>query len=203
MIFTIGHSTHSQEQFLILLTNAHVTHIVDVRSSPFSKLNPQYNRPILSHFLHAASIRYTFLGAELGARSDDATCYAGGRVQYGRIAETAQFKHGIDRVLSIMATGEQAALMCAEKQPLECHRTILVARQLVQRGIEVRHILADGSVVSHESLIEQLMGEFRTRQYDLFSTPEQLLENAYQMQEEKIAYRPAPEDRELDIRGAA
>lgn len=203
MLLTVGHSTHTMERFLELLAGANVRQIIDVRSSPFSKLNPQFNRPVLLHRLHAASIRYTFLGQELGARTDDASCYWDGRVHYDKIAETAQFQHGIDRVLSILASGEQTALMCAEKEPLDCHRTILVARHLVKRGVDVRHLLADGSVVSHEQLMAGLMGEFQSRQYDLFATAEQLLDEAYRGQEEKIAYRPAAEDGAAEIRGVA
>ena len=96
-IFTIGHSTHSAEAFLTLLLQHGVEAVADVRSSPFSRFNPQFNREALEAFLKENGIRYAFLGKELGARSEDRSCYIDGRVQYGRLAQTALFQSGLDR----------------------------------------------------------------------------------------------------------
>src|SRR5262249_40063791 len=141
-VFTIGHSTHSSEGFLALLRLHGVTAVGDVRSAPYSRFNPQFNRETLSESLRRADIKYVFLGEALGARSKDSSCYVNGRVQYRCLARTDLFKGGIERV----ARGAEEyaiALMCAEKEPLDCHRTLLVSRALVERGLVVRHILAD------------------------------------------------------------
>lgn len=96
-VFTIGHSTHSSEVFCALLRQHQVEALADVRSSPFSRFNPQFNREPLEQFLKANGIRYVFLGKELGARSEDRSCYLDGRVQYGRLAQTPIFQSGLGR----------------------------------------------------------------------------------------------------------
>jgi hypothetical protein len=110
-IFTIGHSTHSAEEFVALLRQHQVEAVADVRSSPFSRFNPQFNREPLEQFLKVNGIRYVFLGKELGARSEDRSCYLDGRVQYGRLAQTPLFQSGLDRVLQ-GAAKYRVALMC-------------------------------------------------------------------------------------------
>ncbi len=142
-IFTVGHSTHSAELFLALLRQHQVVAVADVRSSPFSQFNPQFNREPLEQCLKANGIRYVFLGKELGARSEDRSCYLDGRVQYGRLAQTPLFQSGLDRVLQ-GAAKYRVALMCAEKEPLECHRTLLVAKALAERGQPVRTSMRTG-----------------------------------------------------------
>jgi uncharacterized protein (DUF488 family) len=87
-VLTIGHSTHPIETFLGLLHQHGVTAVADVRSAPYSRFNPQFNKDALEHDLKEHGIRYVFLGRELGARSDDPSCYDKGRVQYGRLART-------------------------------------------------------------------------------------------------------------------
>src|SRR6266542_183121 len=98
-VFTIGHSTHSQGYFIALLHEHEITALCDVRSKPYSRMNPQFNREELKEALLAHGIAYRFLGKELGARSDDPHCYVDGKVQYDRLAETDLFNKGLQRVL--------------------------------------------------------------------------------------------------------
>ena len=186
-IFTIGHSTHSAEAFLALLRQHDVEAVADVRSSPFSRFNPQFNRLPLEQFLKANSIRYVFLGKELGARSDDRSCYDHGRVQYSRLAQTAPFQSGLDRVLQ-GAVKYRVALMCAEKEPLECHRTLLVTKALAARGQKVLHIHADGRLETHEAAMERLLTLTGVPDEDMFLTRDELLSKALARQEEQVAY---------------
>ncbi len=158
VIYTIGHSTHTLQKFLDLLSQNGITAVADVRSSPFSRHNPQFNKDTLSAALKKHGIAYIFLGKELGARPDDPCCYEGGRVRYARLAETSLFKEGIERLLN-GAQKYRIALMCAEKEPLDCHRTLLVGRALEQRGVSVVHILADGSTEQHEQTMARLVRE--------------------------------------------
>ena len=129
VVFTIGHSTHPPERFLALLRQHGITALCDVRSRPYSRLNGQFNRENLQESLRESGITYVFLGKELGARSEDASCYVRGKVQYDHLARTELFKKGLDRVRQGMKD-YRIALMCAEKDPLVCHRAILVARHL-------------------------------------------------------------------------
>jgi uncharacterized protein (DUF488 family) len=156
-VLTIGHSTHSLEAFVALLRQHSVTALADVRSAPFSRFNPQFNKEALDRGLEAHGIKYLFLGRELGARSDDRSCYENGRVQYARLARTEAFRNGIERI--IRGTGEhRIALMCAEKEPLKCHRALLVARALAARGVGVEHILPDGRLESHRATMDRGLG---------------------------------------------
>jgi uncharacterized protein (DUF488 family) len=187
MVYTIGHSKHSLEEFVALLERHGVTAVADVRSAPYSRFNPQFNKTALDRDLKARGIKYVFLGRELGARSDDPACYAGGRVQYGRLAQTASFKTGVERV-ERGAAEHRIALMCAEKEPLECHRTLLVSRALDQRGVAVSHILADGRLESHGDAMLRLLDMFGLPRDDLFRSPAELLAEALERQEERVAY---------------
>lgn len=187
-IFTIGHSTQSTGQFVRRLQDHRITAVADVRSTPYSRRNPQFNKEELGQALKANDIRYVFLGKELGARSDDECCYRGGKVQYSLLAKTDLFKSGIARVVE-GAESYRIALMCAEKDPLECHRTILVARELVNHGYGIQHILVDSSLESHSDALSRLiklLGMGNTE--DLFRSPEMTRSEAYERQAERIAY---------------
>src|SRR5262245_47807049 len=139
VIYTIGLSTHPPDRFLSLLGQHGITAVADVRSTPFSRFNPQFNRQTLKASLEANGIAYVFLGEAVGAQSEDDAGYENGKVQYDRLAATALVRQGLDRVQEGTAR-YRIALMCAEKEPLDCHRTILVARHVVARGHEVLHI---------------------------------------------------------------
>jgi len=186
-LYTIGHSTHAIEKFFELLSIHAITAICDVRSSPYSKFNPQFNRETLQAELKRKGITYVFLGKELGPRSDDPACYVNGKVQYSALAKTDLFEQGIQRLKKGMAS-YRIALMCAEKDPILCHRTILVCRQLRESGIKIRHILDDGSVEEHSDSVRRLLRTLKLQETNLFKSPEEIIEDAYDIQSDKIAY---------------
>jgi uncharacterized protein (DUF488 family) len=193
-LYTIGHSNHTLERFLELLRLHGITAIVDVRSAPYSRFNPHFDREPLQASLKAANIQYVFLGDKLGARSDTPSAYINGKVQYARIAQTASFTEGLIRVEKGSAT-YRIALMCAEKEPLDCHRSILVARHLVERGNQVQHILEDGRLESHPQLLSRLAKQLHLREEEqhLFRSPQDLIDDAYALQEKRIAYELVPD----------
>ena len=186
-VFTIGHSTHASDHFLGLLAEHGISAIADVRSSPFSRFNPQFNREVLSNSLREHNIKYVFLGDELGARSKDPDCYIAGKVQYDRLAQTSLFKVGIERVLE-GAEKYRIAVMCAEKDPLACHRAILVSRALVEQSVVVNHILADGSIETHAQLVERMLQAWNLHSEDMFNPKPARIKEAYRLQGELIAY---------------
>jgi uncharacterized protein (DUF488 family) len=191
VILTIGHSKHPIEQFIGLLGRHGVTALADVRSTPYSHFNPQYHRKALAQSLNLSGIEYVFLGAELGARSSDPACYEGGRVSYARLASTATFQRGIGRLQAGMLS-HRIAIMCAEKEPLDCHRTILVARELRQRSIEVAHILANGEIEPHDATLHRLKERLGLAAGDLFAGDETQDAEAYDLQGRRIAYAGPP-----------
>lgn len=186
-ILTVGHSNHLPETFVRLLQLHGVTAVADVRSSPYSRAYPEFNRDSLSELLREGGIAYVFLGRELGARSKDPSCYKDGRVQYGRLASTDLFRKGLARVMS-GATSHRIALLCAEREPLACHRAILVARELEKLGARIEHIHADGSLEPHHEALRRLLRLVGLPENDLFRSWEQQLDEAYSRQERRIAY---------------
>ena len=147
---------HSIEVFLTLLSQHDVTAVADVRSAPYSRFCPQFNRDELTATLRASNIRYSFLGRELGGRSDDPACYEGDRSNMTGCTHE-RLREGLARVVS-GAASYRIALMCAEKEPLDCHRTLLVAPELVTIGVDVVHILASGELEAHERNVGSVAG---------------------------------------------
>ncbi len=149
MIYSIGHSNHSLGIFLELLRLHAIDAVADVRSQPYSRYSPQFSREALAGTLEREGIRYVFLGNELGGRPQDDEFYDDeGHVLYGRLALSENLLSGIER-LEAGASRLRVAIMCSEEDPLHCHRRLLVARVLEQRGTGVRHISRDGRL-EHE-----------------------------------------------------
>lgn len=188
-ILTIGHSTHELSQFVWLLNRHNVTAVADVRSQPRSRLE-QFCRSALEGGLKAEGVEYVFLGKELGARRDEPECYRDDRVDYNRIAQLPAFIAGLERI----ERGSQVhviALMCAEKDPLDCHRMVLVGRHLCRRGLKIAHILADGTLetqASAERRMIRMVGIERTL-FEPDLGEQDLVERAYDQRGFQIAYQ--------------
>ena len=185
-LFTLGHSTHLIERFLELLRIHRINAIADVRSSPYSRHTPQFNREPLQAFLKDRGIAYVFLGKELGARGEDPSSYLDGQVQFNLLAQTGLFKEGLDR-LRKGASSHHIALLCAEKDPIRCHRMILVCRNL-RVDLMIQHILEDGKLERNDQAEGRLMRELKIPESDLFASAKELIDRAYDLQGRRIAY---------------
>ena len=173
--------------FITLLRRHDVTAVADVRSAPYSRFNPQFNREPFAEALGAEGIRYVYLGDALGGRSEDPACYEDRRIRYDRVAATESFKSGLVRVVH-GAAKYRIALMCAEKEPLDCHRTLLVARALDEQNVDVAHIHADGRLEPHGEAMDRLLDILRLPRDDLYGTREELIAAAVERQSERVAY---------------
>ena len=195
-IYTIGHSNHRIKDFINLLKKHGITAVADVRSSPFSKHNPQFNREVFADALKQEDIAYVFLGKALGARPDDPCCYDNGSANFEKMAERPIFKQGIERLLKGMEQ-YRIALLCAEKEPLDCHRTILVCRHLRILGFPIKHILADGSVEDHQVTEHRLIKMLGLEPvlFDTTCTDADRIEKAYNQQAREIAYKRESEEK--------
>ena len=191
--FSIGHSKHTAEVFLRLLLSHRIEEVVDVRSSPHSRFNPQSNRRRLQTALEEAGLGYEFMGESLGGRPTDPRCYdIEGRVEYDRLAETEAFKAGIRHVMQ-RAADRRVALMCSEKDPLHCHRTLLIARVLTEGGLGVGHILPDGGLEAHSAAMDRLLDKFSfPRHGDMFYSRESHIASAIGRQARQVAYVGKP-----------
>lgn len=192
-ILTIGHSNHTLDAFIALLQQHRVTALADVRSAPYSRFAPQFNHDSIGNALNqAGGTAYVYLGCELGGRADDPACYGeDGRIRYDRVAATASFQYGLDRVLR-GASKYRIALMCSEKEPLDCHRTLLVAHALDERNVEVAHIHDDGKLERHSEAMDRLLGQLKLRpEVDLFRRTQprgELIAEAMARQAARVAF---------------
>ena len=173
VVFTIGHSNHSVEVFLDLLSRHRIDALADVRSAPYSRFNSQFNRESLAAALSRRGIEYQYFGRELGDRPEDPACYEGDRVHYGRVSETERFREGLTGVIDAAAR-RRIALMCAEREPLDCHRTLLVATALDAHDVDVQHIHADGTLETQADAMRRLLDRYNLNpEGDLLGTREQ------------------------------
>ena len=186
-LYSIGHSTHSRERFSALLELAGVNAIADVRSSPYSRHLPHFSQNELKPWLNQNSISYAFLGKELGGRPTNPTLYANGVADYEAMAATHSFVEGLDRLIQGVES-HRIAMMCSEHDPLDCHRFLLVARSLTERGLRVGHIMPGGEIYSHERTEERLLKLQGLVADDLFTPREERLADAYRQRNMKFAY---------------
>ena len=184
-IKTIGHSNHAIEHFIALLEAGSVEAVVDVRSVPYSRRFPQFGRERLTQSLAARGILYRYEGAALGGkpiRGED----------YDSLAAKPEFAAALSRLVA-GAAATTLCLMCAEKDPLDCHRTMLVSRRLAERGVAIDHLLADGTQRSHEAIEDSLLESSGQSALDLFTANEDRavrLARAYAQREQAMKRGP-------------
>jgi len=186
-ILTIGHSDHASADFCGHLLGHRVEVLCDVRSSPYSCYHGQFNREILKASLASCGVRYLFMGDLLGARVTDPACFDGERYHHDLIRTRDFFKKGIDRLREEIER-YTVAVMCAEKDPITCHRMILVTRCLKACGVEIGHIDYDGELESNAAAERRLL-EAVGVEPNMFMADGERLDRAYRLQGEKIAYR--------------
>ncbi len=145
MIYTIGHSNITQESFIEILELFRIKLVVDVRSTPYSKYVPHFNRETIDKSLKDSNISYIFLGSYIGGKPKDEKYYRDGKVDYDLIAKTERYKEGIDKIMTLNRDSN-IVLMCSEEDPNSCHRHNLITQSLVRKGFEVIHIRKNGKI---------------------------------------------------------
>lgn len=194
-IFTIGHSTQAIEWFTGLLVKHRIQFVLDVRSTPYSRRVPQFNRPELRNQLSVKGVVYAHMSREFGARrSDRQLLDKEGKVDFDLVRTTEAFRAGIKRLKHGVNKGYRIALMCAEADPFQCHRFSMISYQLVREGLSVKHILQDGRLIDNSALEERLWLKYgRHLQKDMFSPISESLspiDQAYRLHARDVAYTP-------------
>src|ERR1700732_1775475 len=156
-LLTIGHSNQPADRFMALMQGAGITAIADVRSVPFSRRFPWFSGRMLAARLQSPDIAYLPFGEALGGRPRDPALYRDGVADYEKMAATMQFRAGLDRLDEAMGRF-RLCVMCAEREPLDCHRCLLVGRALAERGFALGHILIDGTIEPHAATEDRLLG---------------------------------------------
>jgi uncharacterized protein (DUF488 family) len=196
-LFTIGHSNVDMPQFLGALIRQEIHVVCDVRSRPGSFRFPQFNREPLMAQLATAKIIYQFFGDQFGGRPLDHRYYRpDGLVDYAERRKAPDFQEALDRVLGI-AKGENVVLMCAEEDPLHCHRFLLICPAVLQRGVVPWHLRRGGMIETQrdaEDRLLQLNGFADVTSNSLFSQGRaSALEDALRLQSEQYGFRSSPE----------
>lgn len=155
-IYTIGHGRRPIADFISLLRAPGIQYLADVRSTPFSRFNPQYNQPALQAVLAAHNIRYVYMGDMLGGRPADPALYdAGGRVNYDLVSAIPFFQQGIARLKKAYAQKLLLAIMCSESDPRCCHRSRLIGQALIREGVALLHIDEHGQLQTHAAVLPE------------------------------------------------
>ena len=187
-LFSIGHSNIPAERFVAMLRKAGVNAIADVRSTPRSRRFPWFSGENLALRLQGDGIAYVPFADSLGGRPRDPTLYRDGVADYEKMAQQPEFCGGLDRLLKL-ATQHRICLMCAEREPLDCHRCLLVARAVAERGLAVGHILHDATIEPHTATEQRLLA-CSGPDADLFVTGQrERLAAAYRRRCRAVAYR--------------
>jgi uncharacterized protein (DUF488 family) len=168
-VYTIGHGGRSAEELLDQLRGAGVDVVVDVRSAPYSRYQPEFSKKPLGRFLTRNGTRYVYMGKALGGRPPDSDCYTGGEVDYAKCRKKESFRQGIEAIRRMCRKGLRPCLLCSEAKPSRCHRSRLIGTALAEQGqgIEVCHLLSDGRVLTQKEVIDELTGG----QCQLFDDP--------------------------------
>ena len=190
LIHTVGHSNLSAESLVGMLKRRGIAQVIDVRSTPYSRYVPHFNRDNIRATLERNGIGYTHMGDALGGRPQDDRLYdRDGRANYELMAQEKTFQDGV-RQMEQMAENSHIALMCTEADPLRCHRTLLVSQELASRGMNIIHLMQDEQQESHEETMEKLLALWKLlRDKDAGMTRRQLIEEAVRNQAAKVAYR--------------
>ena len=156
-IFTIGHSNNDVATFLKLLRGNSIQVIIDVRSAPYSRYVPQFNKREIENTITNAGVKYIFMGNTIGGKpTDPQFTDQNGKVSYGRLAESENFQKGLNRLNKELQNDWLIALMCAEEDPFKCHRHFLIAKELeLKRNVPVWHIRSDGSTIRAGKYLEE------------------------------------------------
>ncbi len=160
-IYTIGHSNQDVAAFLQLLKGNAIQVVVDVRSAPYSRYVPQFNKKEIEAAITDAGLKYVFMGDVIGGKPSEPE-YLGvhGKVMYDKLAATATFQQGLDRLAKGLIDGWTIALMCAEEDPFKCHRHLLIANELeLKRKIPVWHIRSDDTQIRAKKHLKESSGQ--------------------------------------------
>ncbi|HJB46992.1 MAG TPA: DUF488 domain-containing protein [Candidatus Mediterraneibacter surreyensis] len=196
LLYTIGHSRYEFEYFANLLKKFEINYLLDVRSTPYSKYAETFNREQLENSLASEGITYFFMGKFFGARPDNTDLYSKeGYLDFEKTSRSDLFITGMENVKLGLKKGNNIVLMCTEKDPIDCHRAIMVARAFSLEGIDVQHILPDGKLQTQQELDRRLLDRYfpdRT-QLSLFDyndpvNDEEIIKSAYRKRNKEIGY---------------
>ena len=197
-IFTIGHSNYTVERLIDMLRHYHINCVVDIRGTPYSKYNIQFNKETIKETLIKEGFLYIYMAKELAAKRINKESYnSKGYSDFEKVVDEEDFKKGVERLKLGCEKGYNIALLGAMQDPLRCHRSILVGRALRKAGFNVKHILDDYSLASQENLEENILDKYFSDRGQVTiealigneTTEQDMIEEGYRLANKEIGYR--------------
>ena len=197
-IFTIGHSNYKVEKLIDMLRYYNINCVVDIRGTPYSKYNVQYNKETIRNTLIKEDFVYIYMAKEFAAKRENKESYnKEGYSDFEKVIYEEDFKNGIERLKNGCEKGYRIALLGAMQDPIRCHRSILVGRALVENGFNVKHILDDYSIVYQTDIEKSLLEKYfedrnqMTIDYILGTnkSEKEMIEESYRLANKEIGYR--------------
>ena len=194
-IYTIGYSGFSVEEFLRVLIDKKITCLIDVRSSPYSKFYSQFDEDSIKKILYENKIIYRNYKKEFGARQTNRVYYSSdGYLDFDKFTNSTEFKDGCDKLLSGIEKGYTFCLMCAEKDPISCHRSIMIGKALKKIGFNVKHIMPENIIINQQELENKLLNtyfsdRFQTSLFGENKSDDELIQEAYLKKNREIGFR--------------
>ncbi|WP_297713969.1 DUF488 domain-containing protein [Clostridium sp.] len=197
-IYTIGHSNYTVEKLIDMLRHYNINCVVDIRGTPYSKYNVQFDKETIRYTLSKAGFIYIYMAKELAAKRINKQSYNDeGYSDFEKVINENEFLEGIERLKNGCNKGYKIALLGAMQEPIRCHRSILVGKALRKAGFDVKHILDDYSIASQDDIEQMLLDKYFSNRnqmtiYDLIGnvlTREEMIEEGYRIANKEIGYR--------------
>lgn len=197
-IYTIGHSNYTVEKLIDMLRHYNINCVVDIRGTPYSKYNVQFDKETIRYTLSKAGFIYIYMAKELAAKRINKQSYNDeGYSDFEKVINEKEFLEGIERLKNGCNKGYKIALLGAMQEPIRCHRSILVGKALRKAGFDVKHILDDYSIASQDDIEQMLLDKYFSNRnqmtiYDLIGnvlTREEMIEEGYRIANKEIGYR--------------
>ena len=197
-IYTLGHSNYTIEKLIDMLKKYNINCVVDIRGTPYSKYNVQFDKEIIKYTLTKAGFIYIYMAKEFAAKRINKESYnEEGYSDFELVVNEKDFLDGIERLKNGCNKGYRIALLGAMQEPIRCHRSILVGRALIKYGFNVKHILDDSSIASQDDIEDMLLNKYFSNRNqitidDLIGnslSKEEMIKKAYRLANKEIGYR--------------
>lgn len=197
-IFTIGHSNYPYEKFIRMIKKYDINCVVDIRETPYSKYNIQYNREAFKESLKKDNIAYIYMGNEFGAKRQTKESYnEEGYADFTKVIKEDIFLKGVERLKKGIEMGYKIVLLAAMQDPIRCHRSIMLGRYLNQNGFNIKYILHEGNLGNQNDIEESLLNKYFIDRNQLSidtllgtsKTRDDMIEEGYMLANKDIGYR--------------
>lgn len=197
-IFAIGHSNYPYDKLIEMIKKYGIDCVVDIRETPYSKYNTQYNREVLRENLKSSGFTYVYMGHEFGAKRQTKESYNDeGYADFEKVIKEELFLKGIERITKGLQMGYKIVLLGAMQEPIRCHRSIMLGKYLNEKGFDVKYIMHEGNIVNQDYIEEDLLNKYFSDRNQLSidsllgidKSREEMIEEGYKLANKEIGHR--------------